>query len=300
MGPVCQTLPGNRLHLQHGPIDLIIQAEGESSAVERAHQQATLRFADVLPVLVTELRQLRQPVDPDISNPMQGPVARLMWQACQPFARSTFVTPMAAVAGSVARYMLVPYQIDGIDRAWVNNGGDIAIHLTGEARLRLGLFSDLSAALTATLTSRPSPLDATATLCAADGIGGVATSGWAGRSHSLGIADSVTVFAANASLADVAATLLANAVNVDDASIMRQPASLLSDDTDLRDYLVTVDVPKLAPETVALALARGLASAQGHVNSGLLHSVVLVCQGQVVSANRMTANLGEKRLCHPL
>ena len=300
MGPVCQFLPGDRLHLQHGPIDLIIQAEGQAGVLLRAHQQARRRFEDVLPVLVTELTRLRQPVDPHSNNPMQGPVARLMWQSCCPFADSQFVTPMAAVAGSVAQYMLVPYQVDGIDRAWVNNGGDVAIHLAGAASLRLGLFSDLAGALSSVLAQRPSSLDGIATICAGAGIGGVATSGWAGRSHSMGIADSVTVFAADAGLADAAATLLANAVNVEDESIVRTPAYLLSDDTDLGDYLVTVNVPRLAPEKVMTALARGQTIAQRYVDSGVLHSVVLICQGQVVSANRIPANVGEKALCHQL
>ena len=40
-------------------------------------------------------------------------------------------------------------------------------------------------------------------------VRGVATSGWRGRSHSLGIADSVTVLAATAAMADAAATVIA-------------------------------------------------------------------------------------------
>lgn len=299
MGPVFQILSGNRVHMQHGPIDLIVQAEGDPDAVQTAHQQAQTMFKQVLPTLVTELSRLRQPVDPFGSNPMVGPVARRMWQACHLFAHHRFITPMAAVAGSVAQHILVPYQTEGIDRAWVNNGGDIAMHLTANTRLRLGLFSDLASVLPVIMQARLPELDAMATICAETGIGGVATSGWAGRSHSLGIADSVTVFASTASVADAGATLIANAVDVDDDAIVRRPANHLSDDTDLGDHLVTVQVPRLAYDKVELALARGQAMAQACVDAGIVHSVVLVCQGQVVSANRSVQSLGEKALCQP-
>lgn len=299
MGPVFQTLSGNRLHMQHGPIDLIVQAEGDLAVVQDAHQQAQALFRQVLPTLVTELSRLREPVDPSDLNPMVGPVAKRMWQACRLFADQRFITPMAAVAGSVAQHMLMPYQVAGIERAWVNNGGDIALHLTANTRLRLGLFSDLARVLPVIMQARLPALDAMATICAETGIGGVATSGWAGRSHSMGIADSVTVFAQNAAVADAGATIIANAVDVQDESIIRQPASVLSDDTDLGDHLVTVDVPPLPYEKVASALARGQALAQDLVDAGILHSVVLVCQGQVVSANRIVQHEGEKALCQP-
>ena len=60
---------------------------------------------------------------------------------------------------------------------------------------------------------RPS-LFSTARIDAADPVRGIATSGWRGRSFSLGIADAVTVLAERASLADAAATLIANAVDL--------------------------------------------------------------------------------------
>ncbi|UOD50136.1 UPF0280 family protein [Orrella daihaiensis] len=297
MGPMFETLPGNRLHMQHGPIDLIVQAEGDPIAVQAAHEEAQRLFKEVLPTLVTELVLLRQPVDPSRPNPMIGPVAKRMWLACRPFAHRDFITPMAAVAGSVAQHILAPYQRSGIDRAWVNNGGDIALHLTANTRLRLGLFSDLTSVLPVIMQARLPALDAMATIVADTGIGGVATSGWAGRSHSLGIADSVTVFAESSALADAGATMIANAVDVEDELIVRRPANLLSDDTDLGDHLVTVGVPRLAPEKVAVALARGKAVAQNYVDAGILQSVVLVCQSQVVSVSQIVQSMGEEALC---
>jgi hypothetical protein len=170
--------------------------------------------------------------------------------------------------------------------------------LTPGTQLQLGLFSDLTRVLPSILTAQLPELDAMATILAESNIGGVATSGWAGRSHSFGIADSVTVFASDAGVADAAATILANAVNVDDDLVVRQPASSLSDDTDLEDRLVTVSVPKLDRSQVARALAYGLEKAQTYVDAGLLQSVVLMCQGQVVSATRLKAPIKERVLCH--
>ena len=47
-----------------------------------------------------------------------------------------FITPMVAVAGSVADYILDAMG-GGLDRAIVNNGGDIALHLKREPFLIL-------------------------------------------------------------------------------------------------------------------------------------------------------------------
>ena len=88
-------------------------------------------------------------------------------------------------------------------RAYVNNGGDIALHLGPGETFSIGMVDR---------PDRPS-LIGRAAIGAADHVRGVATSGWRGRSFSLGVADAVTVLAASAALADAAATLIANAVD---------------------------------------------------------------------------------------
>ncbi|MES2991370.1 MAG: UPF0280 family protein, partial [Pseudomonadota bacterium] len=93
-------LADGRWHFQHGPIDLVIGAEGEAAAVDAAHAAAWSRFENVLPELVAELRALRSPVRGPC--PLQGVIASRMWLACRPF-HSQFITPMAAVAGAVAQ-----------------------------------------------------------------------------------------------------------------------------------------------------------------------------------------------------
>lgn len=281
-----QALDPLRWHFQHGPIDLVIQADGEASCVQAAHDAAWSAFQTMLPSLVQELPLLRQAVQTRAPNPMRGAIARSMWQACAPLAQPStthpegFITSMAAVAGAVAQAVLACYQGPGIQRAWVNNGGDIALHLTPDTSVRIGLVRDIARAWA------QSPLadlvvDGALHIEADLPVRGVATSGWRGRSHSLGIADSVTVLAATAAQADAAATLIANAVDVDDPRILRRSAQQLRDDTDLGTRLVTVDVPTLTRRQVDRALARGQAYAHELQAQGLIHAALLCCQGQM-------------------
>ncbi len=279
-------LPGGRWHFQHGPIDIVIDADGDSAAVQAAHAAAWARFQPLLPELVAELPLLRRPVVAGGANPLQGPVARRMWAACAPLraAAQGFITPMAAVAGAVAQELIGAYQRPGITRAWVNNGGDIALHLALGASARVGLFADLSRFGADALARTAAGLlrtDAGFAVLHADPVRGVATSGWRGRSHSRGIADSVTVLAATAAMADAAATVIANAVDVDEACIQRAPASSLRDDSDLGERLVTVAVPPLPAALVQLAVQLGLACARSLQQRGLVHAALLVCQGSL-------------------
>jgi ApbE superfamily uncharacterized protein (UPF0280 family) len=63
MGPQATLLPdGRRLHLNHGPIDVILEAWGEADEVQLAYQQAIAAFQNVLQALVDELPLLRQPL----------------------------------------------------------------------------------------------------------------------------------------------------------------------------------------------------------------------------------------------
>lgn len=265
MSAVAARLGDGRLHLQHGPIDLIVEAFGAADEVERAYRQAVDRFGGILPTLVGELSVLRRPVG-EAYPLLQGPVARRMAEAVWPH-RAVFITPMAAVAGAVADEMLQAMaRCRTLDKAYVNDGGDIAIHLAPGQSLRAGIFAQA--------------LDGVALLTHERPVRGIATSGWGGRSFSLGIADSATVLAATAAAADAAATMIANAVNADHPSIERQPASSLDPDSDLGNRLVTVAVGDLPLEIIDAALDRGLAEARRLRLCGLIDSAALSLQGQ--------------------
>ena len=281
-----------RWHFQHGPMDIIIGAEGSAAALDAAHEAAWQRFAGVLDELVQELAQLRLPVQQQC--PLRGRIARRMWQACQPFS-SSYITPMAAVAGAVAEELVGCYDRAGVDRAWVNNGGDIALYLAPSQSVRVGLYADL-ARLDAQALRSGIRSDGQFEVRSRMPVRGVATSGWRGRSFSLGIADSVTVLARTAAAADAAATVIANAVNLADARIVRRPACELKDDSDLGEIPVTVDVPPLEPKLVQQALRSGLLRAQSLQRAGLIWSAALVCQQQVLVTDTEEPELARRTL----
>jgi hypothetical protein len=271
---IAQRLHGDRLHLQHGPIDVVLRAWGDPREVAAAERAAAARFATILNELVAELPALRRAVDDELS--LHAPVARRMLAACLPFARrGAWLTSMAAVAGAVADELMAAMRAasPGLRKAFVNDGGDIATWTaTGEA-LTLGMVGD------------PAPVampdfDATIRLTHADGIGGVATSGRHGRSFSLGIADAVTVLARDAATADAAATLIANVVNLDSPAVTRVPASSLDPDSDLGERLVVTEVGALTPAETAHALDAGLEVADDFIRAGLIRAAALRLRGE--------------------
>jgi len=246
-------LPGGRWHFQHGPIDLVIGIEGDARVVDAALEAAWRRFETVLEELVGELALLRTPCPLDGAAPLaRGPVAQRMIDACAPLARrfGLFLTPMAAVAGSVAEEIVGLLARDGVRRAWVNNGGDAAFWLADGTHIDVGVVADIAAPT----------IDA--------------------RSLSLGIADAVTVVATTAARADAAATLVANAVNVAHPAVRRMPACELRDDSDLGERLVTVDVPALPAATIDEALDAGEAFARRCVEAGEIVQAMLSLQGR--------------------
>lgn len=256
--PQAHLLPGGqRLHLHHGPIDLIIGVEGPER--QMCFERAVARFQTVLSGLAAELRSLRKPAP---HGPFEDPIARRMARAIAPH-RGIFVTPMAAVAGAVADEILAA-MVQGVAprKAYVNNGGDVAFHLSGQQRMTsLGPAGEI-------------------VLTAQDAARGLATSGWQGRSHSLGIADAVTVAAPTAAAADVAATLIANAINLPDhPGIERTPATTLNPDSDLGLRAVTTHVPQLSLRDIQTALSNGACYAQTLLHRGLICQAALTLQG---------------------
>ncbi|MEI5679227.1 MULTISPECIES: UPF0280 family protein [unclassified Mesorhizobium] len=259
---------GKRLHLNHGPIDLIVEAFGEAAEVRAAYEQAVSRFQTVLTELVAELPELRRPASTQ-PRAFASPVARRMEAAVSRLAEKNFITPMAAVAGSVAEEILAAMLAGRtLQKAYINNGGDIALHLAPGETMTLAIagtghgFADRI------------------TVCAEDGIGGIATSGWRGRSHSLGIADAVAVLARTAAEADAAATLIANAVDLPShVAIERRPARELAPDSDLGGRLVTVGVGVLSAVEVETALGRGLDVAEDFRRRGLIEAAALFLGG---------------------
>jgi ApbE superfamily uncharacterized protein (UPF0280 family) len=270
--PQIAMLPdGRRLHLQDGPIDLIIEARGSEAAVRAAYVAAARRFTGLLDELCEELSELRRAADPRRCG-LRGRIARRMHDAVAPYAAQRFITPMAAVAGSVAEEILgAMLAAASLDRAYVNDGGDIALHLSVGERFTVGLVDR---------PDRPS-LMGTTIIDSDDLARGIATSGRHGRSFSLGIADAVTVLARTAAQADAAATIIANAVDLPGhPAILRCPANDLQPDSDLGARLVTRDVGVLHAGEIASALDAGAATARKLLADGLIECAALRLHGE--------------------
>lgn len=269
--PLIRRLPdGRRIHLQDGPIDLILEAWGAAAAVHAAYRAAAARMNGLLDELCRELPILRAPVGPASREP-DGAIARRMRDAVAPYADDCFITPMAAVAGAVAEAVLAAMVAAApLDRAYVNNGGDIALYLAPGESLTSGIVDR---------PDRPS-LIGTARISAGDAVRGIATSGRHGRSFSLGIADAVTILAAGAADADAAATIVANAVDLPaHPGVVRVPADSLAPDSDLGGRLVTREVPALADTERDRALEAGLQRAAGLIAQGRIVAASLHLQG---------------------
>ncbi len=280
-----------RLYLRHGPIELIIELFGSRAEVALAHDQAKRYTAALLDELVKELHLLRRPLG--AAYPMlQGPVAQAMARAAWPH-REDYVTPMVAVAGAVADGVLAA-AVAGreLEKGYVNNGGDIAIHLSPGAWLDAGVVADLG----------HGGLSGKVRLHHDMSIRGIATSGWRGRSQSLGIADAVTVLATTAAQADAAATMIANRVNIDVPGIERVAANSLDPDSDLGDLAVTVAVPELSEGARRAALLAGLDRARGLHSQGFIEGAMLSLGDQAATVGALAReNLkdlkdGENRL----
>jgi hypothetical protein len=264
---------GKRLHLQDGPIDLIVEAEGDAADVRAAYEAAARRFTGLLDELCKELTELRHAADP-LRCPLKGIVARRMHDAVAPFAADHFITPMAAVAGAVAEEILgAMLSAAPLQRAYVNNGGDIALHLTSGRQFSIGLMD------------RPDSDGVMRMLMidADDAARGIATSGRHGRSFSLGIADAVTVLARTASQADAAATIITNAVDLPGhPAVVRCPANQLQPDSDLGARLVTRDVGELSYDEIERALEAGGNCARKLLAAGLVEGATLRLLGETV------------------
>ncbi len=153
----------------------------------------------------------------------------------------------------------------------MNDGGDIALHLAPGETFVVGMVE------------RPdrASLFGTTTIKSGDPIRGIATSGWRGRSFSLGIADAVTVLADTAAMADAAATVVANAVDLPGhPRVERVRACELAPDSDLGERLVTQSVEELTPGEIREALEAGIRVAESLCGSGPIRAAALNLQGE--------------------
>jgi len=276
---VAAFLSDGRLHLQHGPIDLIIEANGDAKDISIAYDAMAKRFETVLDELVLELKSLRQEVSS--ADNAKSPIAKRMIIAARKF-NDEFVTPMAAVAGSVADEIVeIGWTSSSLKKLYVNNGGDIAFRVGSGEQVVVGVTKSV---IDPTLIGRLH-------FSANSNVRGVATSGFGWRSRTFGIADAVTVVSSCAAAADVAATLIANHVSLGDHPQVKViAANLIDESSDLGDRLVTSSVGNLTKQEIETALDKGEHRANELYAKQLISGAFLALRGSVRSVGKFDFN----------
>ena len=263
----------NRLFLNHGPIDIVLEAFGKDKPL--AYEKAKKYFSTLLNELVLDMDLLKKEVVPHRN--FNNKISQSMQNATEKFYPE-FITPMAAVAGSVADNILnVLVKDSQLEKAYVNNGGDVSFYLTENQTVKSSLasISNIIAEIDYKDKSR-----------------GIATSGWRGRSFSLGIADSVTVLADNAAMADAAATMIANSVNIKNHPlIIKKPAEEIYEDSDLKNLMVTVEVGDLKQSEIEDALRNGNEVGKTYLENGLINSALIELHNCFCIVQKESTNL---------
>jgi hypothetical protein len=182
------------------------------------------------------------------------------------------LTPMAAVAGTISDGVAAFLFRRGMTRVIVNNGGDVAIRTGSGVSVNVGIRPELNySALTDIIT-----------LADERSSWGVATSGLEGRSLTRGIASAATIIAGSASLADAAATSIANASYVEDETVIQRPAEELDEQTDIPGIAVTVQAGPFTEEKKDLALSGAMNKAKAFLKKGLIFGAYIVVDGKVL------------------
>jgi len=266
---VIHALDGGRILAEYGPMRLVISAWvgklPQRNLCVSAAREAFACFERVAAFKHELSRHLSQnPV------PLSDPLARQMLESVRAVGDRD-LTPLAAVAGTLAD-AVADFLFDrGMTRVVVNNGGDVAVRLIGDEHVNVGIGSGPS----------HGPVSTTIVLDSSLSSWGIATSGLGGRSFTRGVASAVTILAGTASQADAAATSVANASLVDDEEVVQEPAENIDPNTDMAGIPVTVRVGPLSEEKKETAVSRALEKAHLLAHRGLILGALVEVQGRI-------------------
>ena len=179
------------------------------------------------------------------------------------------LTPMAAVAGTIADEVADFLFERGMTKVVVDNGGDVAIRADREDPVTVGIRPDVNDRAVSYVIGLDPDLRSH----------GVATSGLGGRSLTRGIASAATVVARTASLADAAATAVANASFLEDEQVLRRPAEEIDPYTDIAGLDITVKVGPLSEEMKSRAVSQSIRRAEDLVQQGVILGAFVAVQG---------------------
>ncbi|WP_302795289.1 hypothetical protein [Cloacibacillus evryensis] len=270
------------VYIDYGPITMTLEARREGYPFTEAAVTGAERVLEVFNDFTVYLDFLRKPVGAIASVPDNAPqTVRKMTESVMLLGEGDF-TSLAAVAGTTSDFAVEAMAACGADYALANNGGDIAWYISMKQKsfLNVGLISDVSSGRTTHSLKIKSFGE----------IRGLATSGLGGRSLTRGIASAVTALAANSSMADAAATAIANACYCDDPAIEQCKAVELDYGTDIPELYVTKSVGILPDKSALIAASAGVERAEQLIDKGIICGAVIFVANEMriaVSKNGM-------------
>jgi hypothetical protein len=259
------------MFLEIGPVSLVMQGKKDGMTYDFDRERLTEKVRSILSEIGEYLPILKQKAY-KIKNTRNLPdVPRKMIEAVKVIDEKT-LTPMAAVAGSVSDALKEFLKNEGIDLITINNGGDISIFNKYGRKLMIHIGDIHAGGILPYILNIDRFIEY-----------GIATSGFGGRSFTLGLADSVTVIAGTGAVADAAATFICNCTNVDSDQVVRKRASEIDPLTDIPDDLVTVSIHQLNKNDISKALDNGLNIARNIIKQNSIYDTIITLQGHMVT-----------------
>ena len=254
----------DKLFIENGPTNII--AEAFSLEKIKIYNLICEYSSKFLKDLSLEIRTLKKPTS--YENEFVSEIANTMFDSTKLFLPN-FITPMASVAGSISELLLLKVlEKFKVNKMYINNGGDISLYIAKNEKFNFSVGGETSFVVEYADT---------------DGLGGIATSGWKGRSFSMGIADSVTVIAEKASIADAAATIICNHIDLKNSKkIKKTIANNLYEDTDLNNKLITVSVENLTETEIRQAISMGKIISEYYISKNFIKAVIINLQNNIL------------------
>ena len=254
----------DKLFIENGPTNII--AEAFSSEKMEIYDLICEYSSKFLKDLSLEIETLKKPTSQ--KNIFVSEIANKMFESTQLFLPN-FITPMASVAGSISELLLLKVlEKFDVNKIYINNGGDISLYINKNEKFNFSIGGETSFVVEYADTNS---------------FGGIATSGWKGRSFSMGIADSVTVIAEKASVADAAATIIGNYIDLKNSNKVKKiVANNLYEETDLNDKLITESVENLTENEIRRAMSKGRNISEHYISKNLIKSVIINLQNKIL------------------
>jgi ApbE superfamily uncharacterized protein (UPF0280 family) len=274
-------LQGGAVIAECGPMRLVIKASvGKVPQPDMGVRAAEESFRYLEGV--ARLRGLLGKRFSEIPEDMDNPLAVKMVQSVLAIGNED-LTPLAAVAGTIGDAVADFLFNRGMTKVVVDNGGDVAVRLKGGEAVTVGIRSNID----------NHDLSQVISLEPAISSWGVATSGLGGRSLTRGVASAATVIASSASIADAAATAIANASYVEDDHVIQRPAKEIDPNTDIPEFPVTVKVGPLSEEKKTMAISMALERAADLIRKEVILGAFVDVKGKVAMTDFFQERLVE-------